>query len=103
MAARVSSGTPEWRPMAGPGSTDAGAPAKAPAPARLCRVDGDDAAMRVLRSHDAHVQLAGEGRLHGEASLAAHERRILEPWQGTPDMLHGIRAAAARTALTMFS
>src|SRR5205085_12700309 len=71
--------------------------------AGLCRVDGDDAAMRVLRAHDAHMELAGEGRLHGEASLAAHERRILEPRQRTPDMLHGIRSAAARTALTMFS
>ena len=55
------------------------------------------------RAHHAHVKLAGEVDVGGEAALAGEERPVLEPADRPADERHHrIFSAAARTALRMF-
>ncbi len=64
--------------------------------------------MRDRRAHHAHVPLAGEIDVGGEAALAGQQRAIFETRDGAADELarrrHFARIsfAAARTALMMF-
>ena len=48
---------------------------------RACRrgVDRKDAAMRVRRAHDAHVQLMREIDVAGERAAAGDQRRVFQP------------------------
>ena len=70
---------------------------------RLRRVDTEEAAMRYRRADDAHMELAGEIDVGGEAALSGEERPVLEPPdRAADDAHHRIFSAAARTALRMF-
>ena len=55
--------------------------------ARRAHVDRDDAAMRVVRARDAHVELMREGDVAGKAAAAGDERRILQPLDRETDPL----------------
>ena len=72
------------------------------------RIDVADFSMRHGRAHNAHMPLAGEIDVGGEAALAGQQRAIFEPRNRAADELarrrHFARicCAAARTALMMF-
>ena len=64
--------------------------------ARRGGVDGDDAAMRVRGTNDAHVQLMRERNVGGEAALAGDQRKVLEARDRAADEAHRALAGLRR-------
>ncbi len=55
--------------------------------ARRRRIDRGDAAMRVSRAHDAHMELMRKIDVAGKRATPGNERRILKPRDGLADPL----------------
>ena len=75
-------GTRTWRKSIGGMSATSAEVQTAATPgsaSALRRVDAEDAAMRDRRADDAHVELAGEVDVGGEAALPGEERPVLQP------------------------
>ena len=74
---------------------------------RLGRVDRPDAAIGDRRADDAHMQLAGEIVVAGEAAGAGQQLAVLQPRHAPADHGHGVAplaapvSSAARTARNM--